>query len=92
MRFEWDRKKAEGNLRKHGVSFDEARSVFLDDLSIVIPDPGHSAEEERAIIIGVSRNGQVLVVCYVERGSVIRLISARKATRTERCKYEQTSL
>lgn len=92
MRFEWDRQKAEANLHKHGVSFDEARSVFLDDLSIVIPDPAHSVEEERSIIIGVARNGQVFVVCYVEQGSVIRLISARKATRAERWKYEQTSL
>ncbi len=89
--FEWDKSKAETNIRKHGVSFDEAQSVFTDDLSIVMPDPDHSTEEERSIIIGVSRRGQTLVVCYVERSTAIRLISARRATRSERETYEQAS-
>lgn len=76
LRFDWDKKKAETNQRKHGISFDEAQSVFTDDLSIIIPDPDHSTEEDRAIIIGGSRSGQTLVVYYVERDDVIRLISA----------------
>jgi uncharacterized protein len=92
LRFDWDKKKAETNQRKHGISFDEAQSVFTDDLSIIVPDPDHSSEEDRAIIIGSSRSGHMLVVCFVERGDVFRLISARKATRIEREKYEQTSL
>ena len=92
LRFDWDKKKAETNQRKHDISFDEAQSVFTDDLSIIVPDPDHSTEEDRAIIIGSSRSGQTLVVCYVERDDVIRLISARRATRAERGKYEQASL
>jgi uncharacterized protein len=92
LRFDWDKKKAETNQRKHGISFDEAQSVFTDDHSIIVPDPDHSIEEDRAVIIGSSRSGQTLVVCYVERDDVIRLLSARRATRAERGKYEQTSL
>ena len=92
LRFEWDKGKAETNQRKHGISFNEAQLVFTDDLSIIIPDPDHSAEEERLIIIGISRSGHTLVVSYVERDGAIRLISARRATRAERGKYEQTSL
>ena len=72
VRFEWDKRKAEINLRKHEVSFDEAQSVFIDDLAIAIPDPDHSTEEERSIIIGISRSGHTLVVCYVERDDQIR--------------------
>jgi uncharacterized DUF497 family protein len=92
LRFEWDKGKAETNQRKHGISFNEAQLVYTDDLSIIIPDPDHSAEEERLIIIGISRSGHTLVVSYVERDGAIRLISARRATRAERGKYEQTSL
>ena len=92
LRFEWDKRKAEINLRKHGISFDEAQSVFVDDLSIAIPDPDHSTEEERSVIIGISRSGHTLVVCYVERNDAVRLISARRATRAGRGKYEQASL
>jgi len=92
LRFEWDKRKADINLRKHGISFDEAQSVFTDDLSIAIPDPDHSTEEERSVIMGISRSGHTLVVCYVERDGAIRLISARRATRAEKGKYEQTSL
>jgi uncharacterized protein len=92
LRFEWDKRKAETNQRKHGISFDEAQSVFSDDLSIIVSDPDHSNEEDRAIIIGRSRKGHTLVVCYVERNDAIRLISARRATRSEMEKYEQTDL
>lgn len=92
LRFEWDKRKAEINLRKHGISFDDAQSVFTDDLSIAIADPDHSGEEERSIIMGISRSGHTLVVCYVERDGIIRLISARRATHAERGKYERASL
>ncbi len=90
--FEWDKNKAEVNLRKHGVSFDEAQTVFKDDLSVTISDPDHSSEEERLITIGASSNNRLLVVVHTERDKKIRLISARKATRTERKKYEKENL
>ncbi len=89
MLFEWDDHKAETNIRKHSVSFDEAQTVFTDDLSITIHGPKHSDEEDRWVIIGTSHNRRLLVVAYTERGHTIRLISARKATRAERKKYEQ---
>ena len=89
MLFEWDEDKARSNLRKHGVSFDEAQSVFTDQFSITIPDPEHSNEEERLLILGLSHKKRVLVVIYTERGKRIRLISARKANRKERRKYEE---
>jgi uncharacterized DUF497 family protein len=89
MLFEWDDHKAETNIRKHGVSFDEAQTVFTDDLSITIHDPDHSDEEDRWVIMGASHNQRLLVVIYTERGHTIRLISARKATLAERKKYEQ---
>ena len=92
QRFEWDKSKAETNTHKHGVSFDEAQSVFADDLSVTIPDPDHSTDEQRWIIIGMSRRGQMLVVNYVERDDAIRLISARRAARAEKENYEQTSV
>jgi hypothetical protein len=87
--FEWDRHRAETNLRKHGVSFEEAQTVFTDPLSITLPDPDHSEDEERFIDIGTSDNRRVLVVVYTERGQRIRLISARKATPVERKQYEE---
>ena len=87
--FEWNDNKAESNLRKHGVSFDEAQLAFTDDLSVTIPDPDHSDEEERLIVIGISTANRLLVVVYTERGNAIRLISAREATRAERRKYEE---
>jgi uncharacterized DUF497 family protein len=87
--FEWDRHKAEANLRKHGVSFEEAQTIFIDPLSITLPDPDHSEDEERFIDIGMSDNRRVLVVVYTERGQRIRLISARKATPVERKQYEE---
>jgi hypothetical protein len=89
LTFEWDEDKAQENVRKHKVSFDEAKTVFLDPLSVTIPDPDHSIAEERFVDIGTSVNGRVLVVIYAERGANIRLISCRKATAFERRKYEQ---
>lgn len=89
--FEWDEEKAQTNLRKHRVSFDEAITVFSDPFSITIPDPGHSDEEERFVDIGSSEAGSVLVVVYTERGDSIRIISCRRATPTERRFYEEGS-
>jgi len=77
MRFEWDPKKAATNLRKHGVSFDEAATVFQDDLSLTGDDPNHSVSEERFITFGVSSAGRLLVVAHTERGDRIRILSAR---------------
>lgn len=88
LNFEWDEDKAQINFRKHKVSFDEAKTVFNDPLSITIEDPDHS-EEERFIDIGVSAKGKVLIVAYTERKSKLRIISCRKATDSERRKYEE---
>jgi uncharacterized DUF497 family protein len=87
--FEWDEEKERSNLRKHKVDFDEAESVFSDLFSITISDPTHSTEESRFIDIGISSSNRVLVVIYTERNEKIRIISARKATRAERKRYEQ---
>ena len=94
LRFEWDAKKAAFNLRKHGVSFDEAETVFLDDEAIIIPDDEHSLGEERFLILGFSYKLRMLVVChcYRESNDVVRLISARKATRAERVQYQRGRL
>ena len=89
--FEWDPDKAATNLEKHGVSFEEATTSFLDNLSITINDPLHSAGEERAVLIGVSNNGRLLVTAHTDRGARIRLISARTATRKERKYYEKAN-
>lgn len=86
--FEWDAEKAESNLQKHGVSFDEAATVFFDLLSITIPDPLHSDVESRFVITGLSRLQRHVVVVHTERGEKIRIISARLATPGERKKYE----
>lgn len=88
--FEWDEAKDLSNQKKHGISFDEAKTVFSDPRSITIADEMHSDEEDRYIDIGVSLRGRVIVVCYTERGSNIRIISCRKATKSERKAYEQT--
>jgi uncharacterized protein len=89
LRFDWDPKKDAANQRKHGVSFDEATTVFSDEHALLIDDPDHSEDEERFILLGLSSALRTLVVChcYREADSVIRLISARKATRTEREEY-----
>lgn len=89
LRFEWDSVKAAANFRKHGVSFDEARTVFEDDEALVMADPDHSADEDRWVLLGMSGAARVLVVVHCERaaGTVMRLISARKADREERDLY-----
>ena len=89
MEFEWDPKKATLNLARHGVSFQEATTVFDDMLSVAVPDPDHSIEENRFIIVGQSHRGRLLIVSHVERGDRIRLINARELTRTERSAYEE---
>lgn len=91
LKFEWDNNKNEINKTKHGISFEEAQTVFYDQDALVIDDPEHSIEEERFIILGFSKKANLLVVChcYRESDSIIRLISARKATKTERSYYEQ---
>ncbi|HMQ50809.1 MAG TPA: BrnT family toxin [Anaerolineae bacterium] len=89
LTFEWDEEKADINLKKHQVSFEEAKTVFNDPVSITIADPGYSLDEERYIDIGMSSKGQVLVVVYTERRESIRLISCRKATKQEQRVYER---
>ena len=84
MRFEWDEGKAAANLAKHGVSFEEAATVFGDQLSDTFDDPDHSAEERRFVIIGMSEKGKMLIVAHFDEGEVVRLISAREPTRGER--------
>ncbi|MEQ8849665.1 BrnT family toxin [Botrimarina sp.] len=88
MEFEWDRQKASLNLRKHGVSFREASTVFGDPLGEFFDDVDHSDYEERAIVLGQSDRGRLLVVSFTDRDGVARLISARRASRTERERYE----
>ena len=87
--FEWDENKAKVNLAKHGVSFEEATTVFGDPLSLTIPDPAHSQSEARSIILGHSHEQKLLVVIHTERGDTIRIISARRASRRERKDYEE---
>jgi len=86
--FEWDPVKAASNQKKHSVSFVEAASVFFDPLSITVADPEHSIDEQRFVITGLSYQRRALVVVHVDRGDRIRIISARRATPTEREKYE----
>jgi uncharacterized DUF497 family protein len=90
IEFEWSTAKARANLKKHGVSFEEAQSVFYDDYARQFFDEAHSEKEERFIMLGMSIQSNVLVVCHCERadGDTIRIISARKATRKERNFYE----
>ena len=89
LTFEWDEKKADENLRKHGVSFEEAKTVFNDPFSVTIHDPDHSSDEQRYVDIGLSLKGRLIVVSYCERGKTIRLISSRRATRKEQRDYEE---
>ena len=86
--FEWDKKKADQNIRKHGISLEEAATVFGDPFSITIYDPLHSQDENRFIILGTSNKNRVLVVIHTDRQDRIRIISARKATKKERKQYE----
>jgi uncharacterized protein len=89
MQFEWDPRKAKENLKKHGVSFDEAVTAFYDPLSATFDDPDHSATEQRFITIGFSSKNRLLVIAHVERGRNIRIITARPATTHERKKHEK---
>ena len=88
MRFEWDSEKAAENIRKHRVSFDEAATAFFDPLSMTVLDPDHSVGERRFITMGASSTGRILVVAHTERGSTLRIISARLAGASERKRYE----
>jgi uncharacterized DUF497 family protein len=87
--YEWNAAKARANIQKHGVSFDEAATVFLDPLALTFPDPSHSGGEEREITIGYTGGHQVVFVSHCQRGDRIRIISARNATRRERRQYEE---
>lgn len=87
--FEWDPVKAEANARRHGVTFDEASTVFGDPLNLLMPDPDHSLDEERYLLLGMSNRRRLLVVAFAERLPRTRLISARRATRRERRRYEE---
>ncbi len=91
LNFEWDEDKARSNLRKHGVSFEEAATVFGDALSLTIPDEAHSQAEERRIILGGSYRDKLLVVVHTERGDSVRIISARPASRNERRQSEENA-
>ena len=89
--FEWDPKKADSNARKHGVTFDEASTVFGDPLALLMPDPDHSFHEERYLVLGMSNLQELLIVAFAERPPRTRLISARRATPAERRRYEEES-
>ena len=92
MRFEWDPEKAASNIRKHGISFDEAVTVFKDPLAFIFDDITHSEHEHREIIIGASTLRRMILVCFVERlESIVRIISARPATRQEIKDYEENA-
>ena len=88
LQFEWDHRKEVSNRKKHGVSFDEARTVFDDPVYVDFYDPDHSYDEHRYIIIGQAQRGWLLIVSYTERENLVRLISAREVTRGEREAYE----
>jgi len=91
LRFSWDPRKAQANLRRHRVSFEEAETAFLDEEALVLDDPDHSEVEDRFILLGLSATARVLFVCHClrESGSVIRLISARRARRREQEQYRE---
>lgn len=91
IRIQWDENKHTANSRKHGVSFEEAQTVFYDERALLISDPDHSEDEDRFVLVGMSLSLRTLVVChcYREDDEVIRIISARKANRMERAEYER---
>ncbi len=89
-RFEWNSDKADRNLRKHGISFEEAGTVFDDPLFITVLDEEHSVDEERYITLGLSGTGRLLLIAHTDRQGAIRIISARKATKKERGFYEES--
>lgn len=88
MKFEWDAAKSVDNLSKHGVSFEDASTVFGDPLAMTAPDPDHSAGEPRFITMGVLTSGRLIVVCHADENDTIRIISAREASTHERKRYE----
>ncbi len=92
LKFEWNPSKAKKNIEKHGVSFEEAATVFSDSLSLAYNDPDHSCDENRYIIIGLSALGKLLFVSHTETDDRIRIISARNLTRKERKQYEQQQI
>lgn len=92
MQFEWNPLKATANLKKHGVSFEEAKTLFDNPLAVIFDDEAHSIDEQREIIIGHSRQNRLLLVAFTERFGNVRIISARLATRQEREDYEQNAL
>jgi len=89
IHYEWNSSKSSTNAKKHGVTFEEAKSVFLDEFARLISDPSHSSDEDRFVLLGLSRRLRLLVVshCYRERGHVVRIISARKASQKEQRQY-----
>lgn len=89
LEFEWDNQKANLNLKKHSISFETAKTVFNDPLAYIFDDEWHSVEEQREIIIGHDLDNRLLLVCFTERRRIIRIISARLATKKERRDYEQ---
>ena len=91
LRFEWDPKKNRENRRRHKILFEEAETVFADEHGLLMADPDHSEDEDRFILLGLSANLRLLVVCHIyrEKDEVIRLISARKADRSERAQYNR---
>ena len=91
MEFEWDPKKAVRNLRTHKVSFNEAATIFADVSSTTVPDPDHSIDERRYITVGWSSQQRLLMVAHADYGDLIRIVSARKLTRTEGTTYEEES-
>lgn len=91
IQFEWDPDKALENLQKHRVTFEEAATVFGDYLSVTVPDPDHSTEEDRFITVGSSNRNRLLMIAHTERGDAIRIISARELTPRERGQYEEGS-
>lgn len=94
IEFEWNKSKATINLKKHGISFEEAKSVFFDEYALQFYDEDHSEQEDRFIMLGMSNHSRVLVVCHCERksGKSIRIISARKATKKECSFYPKGAL
>jgi hypothetical protein len=90
IKFEWDPAKASANLKKHQISFDEAKSVFYDEFAVQFFDAEHTSDEDRFLMLGISSGAKLLIVCHCERehGEVIRIISARKATKRESAFYQ----
>jgi len=89
--FEWDSAKAVANLKKHGVSFEEAQTVFYDEFAVQYFDPEHSSDEDRFLLLGMSSSANLLLVCHCERaeGNIIRIVSARRATKNESKHYRR---